>query len=194
MRPGLIVGPYDPTDRFAYWVARFTQPGSLGERDDEGGRAGASRAADPADRRARSRAMEVYVSPSATSPALYNAISPPRQFTMGDLVDALLNHGNRDGPSPTPAWIDLEVLRNAAIEPWTELPLWLPEDEEQFDGFYLVDDARANETGLTVRPLAATVADTAAWLGGRRRPDAWQKDAHGRARAAALRAAGGPLT
>ena len=94
---------------------------------------------------------------------------------MGDLVEALANHGVRDGAPPSPAWIDLEVLKNAGIEPWTELPLWLPEDDPQFEGFFLADDARAKETGLVARPLAATVADTAAWLAGRWRPDAWQK-------------------
>jgi len=174
VRPGLIVGPYDPTDRFSYWVARFTQPGSLGERDDD--------AAVPAPPErpiqlidARDLAQWMVTLAERDVAGSYNAISPPRRFTMGGLVDTLVNHGSRHGLSPNPVWIDEPVLRNAGIEPWTELPLWLPQDDAQFAGFYLADDARAAETGLAVRSLAATVADTAAWLGGRWRPDAWQK-------------------
>jgi len=174
IRPGLIVGPHDPTDRFSYWVARFTQPQSLGERDDE--------AAVPAPPErpiqlidARDLAQWMVTLAERDVAGTYNAISPPRHWTMGDLVEALANHGVRDGAPPSPAWIDLEVLKNAGIEPWTELPLWLPEDDPQFEGFFLADDARAKETGLVARPLAATIADTAAWLAGRWRPDAWQK-------------------
>jgi 2'-hydroxyisoflavone reductase len=173
VRPGLIVGPYDPTDRFSYWVARFTQPGSLGERDEE--------AAVPAPPErpiqlidARDLAQWMVTLAERDIAGTYNAISPPRGFTMGGLVDTLVNHGSRYGVPATPVWIDEPVLRNAGIEPWTELPLWLPQDDAQFAGFYLADDARAAETGLAVRSLAATVADTAAWLGGRWRPDAWQ--------------------
>ena len=174
IRPGLIVGPHDPTDRFAYWVARFTQPHVLGERDDE--------AAVPAPPErpiqfidARDLAQWMVTLAERDVAGTYNAISPPRHWTMGDLVEALERHGTRVGPVPTPAWIDREVLKNAGIEPWTELPLWLPDDDPQFEGFFLADDARARETGLTVRALAATIADTAAWLAGRWRPDAWQK-------------------
>ena len=174
IRPGLIVGPHDPTDRFSYWVARFTQPQSLGERDDE--------AAVPAPPErpiqlidARDLAQWMVTLAERDVAGTYNAISPPRRWTMGDLVEALANHGVRDGAPPAPVWIDLEVLKNAGIEPWTELPLWLPEDDPQFEGFFLADDARAKETGLVARPLAATIADTAAWLAGRWRPDAWQK-------------------
>ena len=174
IRPGLIVGPYDPTDRFSYWVARFTQPGSLGERDAE--------AAVPAPPErpiqlidARDLAQWMVSLAERDVAGTYNAISPPRRFTMGALVDALATHGASDGTTPEPVWIDDEVLRNAGIEPWTELPLWLPDDDPQFAGFYLADDARASETGLAVRPLLATVAETSAWLGGRWRPDAWQR-------------------
>jgi 2'-hydroxyisoflavone reductase len=174
IRPGLIVGPWDPTDRFAYWVARFTQPQVLGERDDD--------AAVPAPPErpiqmidARDLAQWMVTLAERDIAGTYNAISPPRHWTMGDLVETLERHGARVGETPAPVWIDPEVLGSAGIEPWTELPLWLPPDDPQFDGFFLVDDARARETGLTVRALWATVADTAAWLGGRWRPDAWQK-------------------
>lgn len=174
VRPGLIVGPYDPTDRFTYWVARFTQPQVLGERDDE--------AAVPAPPErpiqvidARDLAQWMVTLAERDIAGTYNAISPPGRWTMGDLVETLQTHGAHHDPAPTPVWIDLPVLKNARIEPWTELPLWLPQDDPQFAGFFLADDARARETGLVARPLAGTVADTSAWLAGKWRPDAWQR-------------------
>ena len=173
VRPGLIVGPHDPTDRFAYWVARFTQPHVLGERDEE--------AAVPAPRGraiqmidARDLAHWMVSLAERDVAGTYNAVSPPGRFTMEGLVDALLQCAARDGVGPTPVWIEPDVLRRSGVEPWTELPLWLPEEPE-FEGFFSVDESRARETGLVARPLVDTIGDTAAWLGGKWRPDAWQR-------------------
>lgn len=172
VRPGLIVGPHDPTDRFPYWVARFTQPHVLGERDDE--------AAVPAPPRrpiqvidARDLAHWMVALAERDVAGTYNAVSPADRWTMEDFVDALLVCAAREGVSPTPVWIEPDILAKSGVEPWTELPLWLP-DEPQYAGFFSVDDSRARETGLATRPLADTIADTAEWLGGRWRPDAWQ--------------------
>ncbi|HET9338495.1 MAG TPA: NAD-dependent epimerase/dehydratase family protein [Casimicrobiaceae bacterium] len=174
IRPGLIVGPHDPTDRFTYWVARFTQPQVLGERDDE------AAVPAPPDRPiqlidARDLAQWMVTLAERDIAGTYNAISPPRRWTMADLVETLLSRVPRDASVPTPVWIDLPVLKNAGIEPWTELPLWLPQDDAQFAGFFLADDARARETGLVARPLGSTVADVSSWLAGKWRPDAWQR-------------------
>lgn len=172
VRPGLIVGPYDPTDRFAYWVARFTQPEVLGERDEE--------AAVPAPPErpiqlidARDLAAWMVMLAEGDVGGTYNAVSPAGHWTMNDLIEAATLLRRVDAPSPV--WIDPDILRRAGIEPWTELPLWLPTDDAQHAGFFAVDTSRAVATGLTVRPLTATVGDTAAWLGGKWRPDAWQK-------------------
>jgi 2'-hydroxyisoflavone reductase len=172
VRPGLIVGPHDPTDRFPYWVARFTQPHVLGERDEE--------AAVPAPPErpiqiidARDLAQWMVTLAERDVAGTYNAVSPRGEFTMEGFVDALLQCAARDGVGPTPVWIEPDILKKSGVEPWTELPLWLP-DEPEYGGFFSVDDLRARETGLVARPLADTIADTAAWLGGKWRPDAWQ--------------------
>ncbi|CAG0953385.1 2'-hydroxyisoflavone reductase [Burkholderiales bacterium] len=174
VRPGLIVGPQDPTDRFSYWVARFTQPQVLGDRDDE--------AAVPAPRErgiqmvdARDLAQWMVALGERDIAGAYNAVSRPGQWTMETLVSALLHHAARDGGGPTPVWIDADLLKKARVQPWSELPLWLPQDEPQYAGFFELDDRLARETGFVTRPLSATIADTAAWLGGKWRPDAWQK-------------------
>jgi 2'-hydroxyisoflavone reductase len=173
VRPGLIVGPLDPTDRFAYWVARFTQPNVLGERDAEAAvPAPPGRPIQLID--ARDLAHWMVALAERDIGGAFNAVSPAGQWTMANLIDTLLVFG-RDGAGPIPVWIDLEVLKKSGVEPWIELPLWLPEDDPQFAGFFAADTTRAAETGLVVRPLAATVADTATWLGGKWRPEAWQR-------------------
>ena len=172
VRPGLLVGPFDPTDRFAYWVARFTQPEVLGGRDSE--------AAVPAPPErpiqlldARDLAAWLVMLAEGDVGGTFNATSPAGQWTMNDLIEAATLLRRFDAPSPV--WIDADVLRRAGIEPWTELPLWLPQDEPAYAGFFAVDTARAIAAGLVTRPLTAIVSDTAAWLGGKWRPDAWQK-------------------
>jgi 2'-hydroxyisoflavone reductase len=55
------------------------------------------------------------------------------------------------------------VIERAGIEPWTELPLWLPPGHE-FEGMLTADVERAHAAGLRCRPVAETVADTWAWL------------------------------
>lgn len=172
VRPGLIVGPWDTTDRFAYWVARFTQPEALGERDDE------AAVPSPPERPiqlvdARDLAAWMVMLAEGDVGGAFNAASPAGRWTMGDLIDAATLIRRADAPSPV--WIDGDILKRAGIEPWTELPLWLPADDARTAGFFAIDVSRATAAGLTVRPLTATVADTATWLGGKWRPDAWQK-------------------
>lgn len=172
VRPGLLAGPFDTTDRFAYWVARFTQPEVLGERDDE------AAVPAPPDRPiqlidARDLAAWLVLLAEGDVGGTFNAASPAGLWTMNDLIETATLLRRFDAPSPV--WIDVDVLRRAGIEPWTELPLWLPSDDAHYAGFFAVDTSRAIAAGLTVRPLTATVSDTAAWLGGKWRPDAWQK-------------------
>ena len=83
VRPGLIVGPFDSTDRFGYWVARFAHPHLLGDRGPQ--------AVVPAPPARRSRSSTRVISRAGCSISLerdvggtFNAVSPPRRWTMGD--------------------------------------------------------------------------------------------------------------
>lgn len=169
-RPGLIVGPFDGTDRFGYWVARFVHPELLGNR--------ARRAVVPAPRErpvqfidARDLAAWLLDICTRDAPGAFNACSPAFHFTMGDLVDAAVAAAPA---APAPAWIDDATLVDAGVTPWTGLPLWLPPSEPDSAGFMTMDCSRATRAGMVIRPLADTVVDTAEWLAARDNGDAWK--------------------
>ena len=170
VRPGLIVGPHDPTDRFGYWVARFVHPRLLGDRP--------TRAVVPAPRErpvqlvdARDLAAWLLDLCERDIGGTYNACSPAGLWTMGDLVDACVA-ASADPPVST--WVDEKTLLDFHVEPWTGLPLWIPSTEADASGFMSVDCDRAHAAGLFTRPLDGTVRDTAAWLAARDNAGAWQ--------------------
>jgi len=169
VRPGLIVGPFDATDRFGYWVARFVHPHLLGARPD--------RAVVPAPRErpvqfidARDLAQWMVDLVERDTSGTFNACSPAGQWTMGDLVDALVDGASA---SPAPAWIPDARLAAHGVQPWIGLPLWLPASEPDSAGFLAIDASRAHDAGLATRPLDRTIADTAAWLAARDNAGAW---------------------
>ena len=173
VRPGLIVGSFDPTDRFGYWVARFVHPRLLGERP--------SRAVVPAPRErplqfidARDLAAWLLDLCARDIAGTFNACSPAAQWTMGDLVAALVASAP-SSPEPEPAWIDDATLVASGVEPWVGLPLWLPPSEADSAGFMSMDCSRAAAAGLATRPLMQTIADTAAWLARRDNAGAWKQ-------------------
>jgi 2'-hydroxyisoflavone reductase len=170
VRPGLIVGPHDATDRFGYWVARFVHAQLLGDRT--------SRAVVPAPRErpvqfvdARDLAAWMVDLCERDVGGTYNACSPAGQWTMGDLVDACVAVS---ADSPVSAWIDEQTLLDFHVEPWTGLPLWIPSTDADAAGFMSVDCDKAAAAGLVTRPLDETVRDTAAWLAARDNAGAWQ--------------------
>ena len=102
---------------------------------------------------------------------VFNVCSGAFQWRFADLVDALVAAAP---VSPEPAWIDDERLLAQGIEPWVGLPLWLPASEADSGGFMSMNCERAEGAGLTIRPLADTIAATAAWLAGRDNTGAWK--------------------
>jgi 2'-hydroxyisoflavone reductase len=170
VRPGLIVGPFDATDRFGYWVARFVHPHLIGERPPRAVvPAPPSRPVQFID--ARDLASWIVDVASRDAGGAYNACSPAGQWTMGDLVAALVA---RARSPPEPAWTDDATLVAGGVEPWVGLPLWLPPSEPDSAGFMSIDCSRACAAGLATRPLQATIDDTAAWLAARDNAGAWK--------------------
>ncbi len=172
VRPGLIVGPHDPTDRFSYWVARFAHPEALGKRG--------ARAVVPAPPSrplqfidARDLAEWMLDLVTSRIDGTFNAVTPPGEVTMGRLVDALMARVPA-GHAIEPAWIDDAKLVARDIVPWTELPLWIPASDRSMAGFMSFSCGRALGHGLRFRPLERTLADTATWLAQRDHAGAWR--------------------
>lgn len=171
VRPGLIVGPLDPTDRFGYWVARFVHPQLLGARGPH-----AVLPAPPArplqviDARDLAAFMIDLVESHATG--TFNATSAAGTFNFEDLVSELVRAGG--AAAPQPLWVDEATLLEHKVEPWTGLPMWLPGSFAESNGMMEVDCRRATAAGLRARPLAETIAATAAWLAQRDNATAWK--------------------
>ena len=150
VRPGLIVGPHDPTGRFTYWPMRVARGGAV--------------LAPGRPRRpvqvidVRDLAAWCVALAEARTTGTFNAVGPG--LAMEEL---LLDCRDAAASDADFAWMpDAELLAHG-IAPWTELPLWLPEDDPAFGGMLLADASRARAAGLRTRPLRETVADTLAW-------------------------------
>jgi 2'-hydroxyisoflavone reductase len=170
VRPGLIVGAGDGSDRFGYWVARFLCPHLLGER--------AAQAVVPAplDRPiqlidARDLAVWILDMLEQDNGGTYNAVCPAGQWTFADLIDALVAEAIEP---PQPVGVTDDVLMAHNVTPWLGLPLWLPASEPDAAGFMSIDGAKAQAAGLAARPLHETIRETAEWLVARTNADAWQ--------------------
>jgi 2'-hydroxyisoflavone reductase len=173
VRPGLIVGPHDPTDRFAYWVARFVCPQVLGARPV------AAVVPAPPERAvqfidARDLAAWMLDMAEQRVDGTYDACSPAGTWTFGTLVGALVAAAQVAGSEVVPQWVDDEALIRHEVTPWTGLPLWLPASDPESVGFMEWSCACAAARGLRLRPLGQTIADTADWLRARDHSGAWR--------------------
>lgn len=161
IRAGLIVGPHDQTDRFSYWPARVARSGEVLA---PGNPNGLVQFIDVRD-------LAAWVL-SATEQKLtgpFNVTGPANPLSMQALLETCktTNDGNA-----TFTWVDEDFILANDIAPWTELPLWVPGEEDA--GFGAVDCRQAQAKGLVYRPLAATVRDTRAWLNTRPADYEWK--------------------
>ena len=152
VRPGLIVGPHDPTDRFTYWPHRVSL----------GGRVVAPvRPALPIQYiDVRDLAEWMIAALDAGLAGTYNATGMPSVATMGDLLETCRHACASDARLE---WLDAAFLAQNGARPWTKIPLQVPEDDPAMKGFASVSVARALAAGLRLRSQAQTVADTLAW-------------------------------
>ena len=149
IRPGLIVGPHDSTDRFSYWPRRMARGGEV-------------LAPGPPDARvqlidARDLAQWIVRLAERGVTGTFNAIGPATPLTMGGMLEACREAA---GTPAAITWVDEAFLLEQNVEPWSELPLWTPGDGQ---GHARVSNARALAAGLTFRPLVQTARDTLAW-------------------------------
>ena len=151
VRPGLIVGPFDRTDRFTYWPVRFARGGEIlapGLPEEP---------VQFVDARDLAAFMVRLIERDASGD--YNVTSPQNAFTMGGVMEACAQEAR---VPHTVRWVEHEFLTTQDVAPWMDLPLWIP-PSENMPGFMNYDVSRALDAGLTIRPLADTVRDTLAW-------------------------------
>ena len=154
IRPGLIVGPHDPSGRFTYWPERIANGGEVlapGSPDD---------LVQVIDVRDLAAWLLALIETRAVG--VYDAISEP--FTLGELMAAV---GQGVGVAATLAWVDQAFLVEHEVQPWMgprSIPLWLPLPEAS--GFMSRDLRPSLDAGLATRPIADTARDTLAWLRG----------------------------
>jgi 2'-hydroxyisoflavone reductase len=151
IRPGLIVGPDDPTDRFTYWPARIAGGGTV--------LAPGSPAASTQVIDVRDLAGFVLDMAEREATGTYNAVAPERSLALGDLLEQCVAIA---GSGAELVWVENALLLEHGVEPWTDLPLWLGGDPE-LEWIDHVDPAPAIGAGLRPRAIGDTIAATLEW-------------------------------
>ncbi|MGW6849508.1 NAD-dependent epimerase/dehydratase family protein [Streptomyces virginiae] len=151
-RAGLILGPYENVGRLPWWLNRTARGGPV---------------LAPGPRElpiqyidVRDLARWTLDAAEAGRAGAYNLVSPSGHATMGTLLEAC---AAATGGGAELRWTDSDRLLAAGVEPWTELPVWVPEGEA-YDHTHRGDVSKALAAGLTCRPVEETVADTWSWL------------------------------
>ncbi|HPF12806.1 MAG: epimerase [Planctomycetes bacterium] len=156
-RPGIVAGPYDPTDRFTYWVRRMSQPGPV-------------LAPLPQEQPiqlidARDLAAWMVNQVEAGTTGIFNTAGPEGRETFASML-AACQAGV--GQHPELAWAAKETLDKHAVAAGSDLPLWLPDADHA--GVFQVRSTKARAMGLACRELSETARDTWQWV------QTWSKD------------------
>jgi 2'-hydroxyisoflavone reductase len=152
VRAGLIVGPYDPTGRFTYWVHRIARGGDV-------------LVPEPRDQpvqfvHGRDLADWIVAMAEGRRAGTFNATGPAAALTMEELLEAIRAE---TGSGARLVWVDESRLIGHGVEAWSDLPLWLaPGSNPDSANFLAVDASKAVAAGLRFRPLAQTIRDTLA--------------------------------
>jgi 2'-hydroxyisoflavone reductase len=152
IRPGLIVGPRDPTDRFTYWPVRIHRGGEVLAPGDGGDRAQFIDARDLAEWTIRMAEQR--------KPGIYNATGPGHPLSIAEML-----YGIRAvTTSPVDfTWVPAEFLQQHEVRGWGDMPVWVVPGPDNA-GFLDVSIRRALDAGLTYRTLATTAAETLTWF------------------------------
>ncbi|UXY19409.1 SDR family oxidoreductase [Streptomyces cynarae] len=153
VRAGLILGPYENVGRLPWWLTRIARGGPVLA---PGPRELPLQYVD-----VRDMAEWILGAAERELGGPYNMISPQGHATMGELLDACVDV---TGAAAELCWTGPEVILDAGIEPWTQLPVWVPPGSDMHDSLHSADVSRALATGLSCRPVGETVTDTWAWL------------------------------
>ena len=153
IRPGLIVGPHDPTDRFTYWPSRVARGGEVLAPEPRQQPVQIVDVRDLAEWNIR------LVEQRRTGS--FNAVGPDYRLSFEQLLDTC-KRVSASGAEFT--WVAPRFLVESGVGPWMELPLWVPSEGDQGSGGLMqTSNARAVAAGLTFRPVEQSVRDTLTW-------------------------------
>src|SRR5262249_18985709 len=152
IRPSLIVGPRDETDRFTYWPVRLARGGEILAPGDGSDPVQFIDVRDLAE-------WTIRVAEQRTT-GVFNASGPAHPITMHQMLVEIAQGVDVD---PKIVWAPTSFLRANEVSAWRDMPVWIPGQDETF-GFHRRDISRAIAEGLTWRPLPLTAADTLAWF------------------------------
>lgn len=151
IRPGLIVGPGDPTDRFTYWPVRVAKGGKV---------LAPGTPKDPVQYvDVRDLAEFALRTLESQSVGIYNAVGPKGGMPIGDMLDACKRAAKSDAEF---VWASEEFLGENQVAPWSDMPVWVP-TSGQTAGFHQFNIAKAVGAGLTFRLIEDTARDTLKW-------------------------------
>lgn len=153
IRPGLIIGPDDYTDRFTYWVARVAAGGEVlapGRPD---------RYLQFIDVRDLAEWIVRMIERKETG--VYNASGLPNIMTMERVLEECKKASDSDAAF---TWVSDDFLLNEKVAPWGEMPLWMPDTAvPHLKCLMFISCDKACSAGLGFRPLHDTIADTLSW-------------------------------
>jgi 2'-hydroxyisoflavone reductase len=152
VRPGLIIGPGDPTGRFSHWPTRLAEGGEVLAPGD------GSTPVQYIDGRDLG-AWIVRLIEDGTVGTM-NALGPEKRVTIKQVLDEC----NRAlGGKAQLTWVDAEFLARHDVAGWRDMPMWI-DNKGEMAGFGSTQNARALRAGLVFRPIGETAKDTVAWL------------------------------
>ncbi len=157
VRAGLIVGPFDTSDRFTYWPTRVERGGTIlapGSPD---------RLVQVIDVRDLSRWILERIEVATTG--TFNVTGLAQPLSMKAFLESCIQ---TIGSKAELRWVGDDLLKEAGVRAYTEMPLWIPDMDDSFDC------RRAIELGLTFRPIADTIRDTLAWAKTRPADHKWR--------------------
>jgi 2'-hydroxyisoflavone reductase len=152
IRPGLIVGPGDETDRFTYWPVRFTRGGDVlapGDGNDPVQFIDARDLAEWTIRVAEARTLGTF-----------NATGPAHPLSMRAMLRDIAKATRSDARI---VWVPADFLESEKVAPWSDMPVWVPGYGDTA-GAARRSIRRALAAGLTFRPLVQTASDTLKWF------------------------------
>jgi 2'-hydroxyisoflavone reductase len=162
VRPGLIVGPHDPTDRFTYWPVRVARGGDVlaPEKPEV--------PVQIIDVRDLSDFIIKLIEDNASG--IYNATGPDYELTFGTMLETCKQVS---GSNANIHWASVEFLKENNVQEWSDMPVWVPDNEES-QGFSRMNISKGIKAGMKFRPLEDTVRDTLTWANTRPADHEWR--------------------